>query len=347
MILRKDPLIKKLFLQMNIILITISIIAISYIYSLIDGNNTNIIYILIIIFALMILINMVIFIKSMKSFISKLEKVSLLIDKTMDGEEFGNSEFEDEGIFSRIGSQFSQMTRRLNMNLKDLNSEKENVKSLVTDISHQIKTPLASIKLFNTILLEENISKQEEQEFLEKTKEEVNKLEWLASSLIKVSRMEVGLIELNKENGSIEQTLRETINSVYLKALEKDIDINVEQITDININHDQKWTKEAIVNVLENAIKYLKQGGPVNINIEKLETYIKIDIEDSGIGIPNNELGKVFNRFFRGSSDIVRNSEGSGIGLYLTRKILEEQGGNIIVSSTQGQGSKFTILITI
>ena len=349
MILRKDPLVKQLFIRLFVSLVILSTISILVIFSIINKTyiNNEIILSVIATFALMIIINIAIFMTIIKSFINKLEKFSLLIDRIMDGEVSNHSQFEEEGILSRLGSQFSQMTRRLNISLRNLKNEKENIKSLVTDISHQVKTPVASIKLFNTILIEENVNEEEKHEFLEKIKEDVNKLEWLVNSLIKMSRLEVGMIKLKKEKFSIEQTLIESINGIYLKVLEKRIDINLDVKADIEINHDVKWTKEAIINVLENAVKYTDKGGQIEISVEKLETYIKIDIKDDGIGIPDSEIGKVFNRFYRGESKVVRESEGSGVGLYLTRKILEEQGGSIIVSSDEGKGSKFTILMTI
>lgn len=358
MILRKDPIIKKAFIMLIIGIIFIISIAILNNYFFINQLqnqeiriNENLIYKFIsksiAIMFLIIILNVFLFVSILKYIVKKLEKVSFDIDRIMDGDYSTISNIDEEGILSRLESQFAQMSRRLQININDINTEKESVKSLVTDISHQIRTPLASIKMFNSLLIDGGLKKEEEEEFLGRIKDEVDKLEWLANSLVKISLTETGMIQLKKEKEDIKKTILEAINGVYLDALEKNIDINMNDLKSIYIHHDFKWTKEAIFNILDNAVKYTDKGGKISISMEKLETYIKIDIEDNGIGIPSEDIGKVFNRFYRGDSETVKKAEGSGIGLYLARKILEEQGGGVIVSSEKGQGSKFTILLTL
>lgn len=295
---------------------------------------------------LVIALNIILFAYVVKQIIDKLEKMSLTIDRIMDGDFSIVSNMDQEGILSRLESQFYQMSRRVQLSMDNINTEKEKVKSLVTDISHQIRTPLASIKIFNSLLIQGGLEKQEEEEFFKRTENEVDKLEWLANSLVKISTMESGIIQLKKEKENIKKTILEAVNGVYLDALEKNIEININNLESIYIDHDTKWTKEAIFNVLDNAIKYTPENGQVHISLEKLETYIKIDIQDTGIGIPQKDRGKIFERFYRGQAEIIKKAEGSGIGLYLTRKIVEEQGGGIMVTSKEGQGSKFTLLFT-
>ncbi len=358
MILRKDPVIKRAFIILLISLIFISSIVVlnnyffikqlqNYNVKLNEGLISNFILRNTIIIFLTLILNIVLFIRVLKYIMKKLEKVSFDIDRIMDGDFSTISNIEEEGILSRLESQFAQMSRRLQLNMDSINIEKEKVKSLVTDISHQIRTPLASIKMFNSLLIEGGLTKEEEEEFLGRVKDEVNKLEWLANSLVKISKTESGMIQVKKEKEDIKQTILQAVNGVYLEALEKDIDINMSDLESIYIYHDSKWTKEAIFNILDNAIKYTDENGQINISMEKLETYIKIDIEDNGIGIPSKDIGKIFNRFYRGDLEKVKKAEGSGIGLYLARKILEEQGGGLIVSSEEGKGSKFTVLITL
>lgn len=176
-------------------------------------------------------------------------------------------------------------------------------------------------------------------------KSEAAKLQWLVDSLIKLSRLEVGMIELKKENKSIKDTVYKAVEGIYSKALYKNIDIIVNPIEEIFIYHDVKWTKEAILNVLENAVKYSYANDEISINVTKLNSYIRIDIEDHGIGIAKEDFNKIFKRFFRGNSDVVQEEEGSGVGLYLSRKILEEQSGSIMVDSLLGKGSKFSLFL--
>lgn len=130
---------------------------------------------------------------------------------------------------------------------------------------------------------------------------------------------------------------------MYLKAEEKDIELRVECPNDIILNHDRKWTSEAIFNVLENAVKYTDNGGKIHLTVEKMGLFTKIDIKDTGIGIKQEELNKVFRRFFRSSS--VSETEGVGIGLYLANEIITKQGGYMKVSSKKDKGSIFSIFL--
>lgn len=290
-------------------------------------------------------LNIILFLWESKYFAERLEYFSRNIDKVMAGDYSVNMISDTEGILSRISIQFEQMTRRLKISFESLEKEKENIKSLITDISHQLKTPLASIKMFNSLLLEENIEEGERIEFLNRSRADINKLEWLTGSLVKLSRLEAGMINLKKEKGDIRETICEAVNEVYLKASKKDIDISFESEESIFIIYDHKWTKEAIINVIENGIKYTKIGGEIKISVNKMEFYIRLDIEDNGIGIEEDEINNIFKRFYRGKSKLIQSAEGSGVGLYLTRKILEEQGGCITVKSVKNAGTVFSIFL--
>lgn len=347
MILRKDPYLPKSLLKLSIGLLIIGGALVGSGYILFGSNSILLINISILV--VLVCFNVVLFIHIFRNFITKLEKISFTIDRVMDGDFSHISDYteDEEGILSRLEFQFYQMGRRMKLNVENLSCEKENIKSLVTDISHQIKTPLASIKMFNTMLLEDELNPKEKEEFLNNIKNEVEKLEWLSNSLIKISRLETGAIQLKKEKWDIKETIIQATNGVYLRAMEKNIDIYLQNILSAFVLHDVKWTQEAIFNVLENAVKYTQEHGKVFVSVEKLETYVKIDIEDTGIGINEKEIGQIFNRFYRGKSLTIADSEGAGIGLYLARRILEGQGGNIIVTSHEGEGSRFSILLTL
>ncbi|GAA0737087.1 HAMP domain-containing sensor histidine kinase [Clostridium oceanicum] len=294
---------------------------------------------------LAIIINFILMLYIMNFFTSKLENFSYNIDKIMDGDFSVISCVCREGVLSRISTQFEQMSKRLNASLKKLQKEKESVKALVTDISHQLKTPLSSIKMFNSFLMEEDIEDKDRIEFLNRSEKSIEKLEWLTDSLVKLSRLEIGMISLKKEKGNINETIYEVVNELYLKAFKKNIDISFEGKNNCFINYDLKWTKEAIFNVLDNAIKYTKEDGEINIVLKKLEFYIEIDIKDNGVGICEEDIQRIFKRFERGDSKFIRESEGSGVGLYLTRKILEKQGGCITVTSKEGLGTTFNLFL--
>ena len=261
----------------------------------------------------------------------------------------GNYKYEDkvfeEGIISRLSSKLHNLGKQLTLNFEKLNNEKESSKALVTDISHQLKTPLASLSLYNSLLQDEDLTLEERQEFLSSSEATITKLKNLIDALVNISRLEASMIKIKVEENSIKETLVRAVNSVYLKASNKNIEINLEEFDDIIVLHDSKWTEESIFNVLDNSVKYTNENGKIDIKVSTDYNYVRVDIKDTGIGISKDEYNNIFKRFYRVNSNKVKNIEGSGVGLYLTRKILEEQGGNIMVKSQVGVGSEFVILL--
>jgi signal transduction histidine kinase len=284
-----------------------------------------------------------IFILAMGLFIKRLEKLSSVAEYI--AEDILPDNNISEGIISRINDKLYDVSKALKVKLHKLDAEKENLTSLVTDISHQLKTPLASIRLYNSLLSEEDLSREDKSDFLKRSETDINKLEWLVGSLVKVSRLEVGMIEVKLEKQNLKGTLVDAINGIYAKALKKNMEIDMVNVVDCYAYYDPKWTKEAIFNVLENAVKYTHINGMIKVTMVELTSYIRIDIEDNGISIPKEEFNNIFKRFYRGKQEEVKNIEGSGVGLYLTRKILEEQGACITVESTLGKGTRFSLFL--
>lgn len=253
----------------------------------------------------------------------------------------------DQKLQESIGSpHMADILIRLGTNLKEktehLNEERDNTKTLVTDISHQLKTPLSALKTCFSMYLEAD-TPEEREEFLKRTGLQMEKLESLVASLMQISRLETSLIALCPEPVPLRTLLTDAVNAVYLKAAGKHILIDVGEFEDIELMLDRKWTAEALVNVLDNAVKYSPEGGRLKIRVQPLFTFVRLEIEDEGIGIPREEQNKIFGRFYRGNSETVRQSEGAGVGLYLTRKILEEQGGTVTVHPASVKGSVFVI----
>ena len=227
-----------------------------------------------------------------------------------------------------------------------LAEEKDHTKALVTDISHQLKTPLAALKTCFSIYLEAD-SAQEKKEFEKRCRFQLEKLENLIASLIHISRLESAMILLRPEPSSLQNILVETVNAAYEKAAAKQIAIEAEDFPDLVLSLDKKWTQEALFNILDNAVKYSPPGASVQIRAQKLYSFVRVEIEDQGIGIPKAEYNNIFKRFYRGQNETVQNSEGSGVGLYLSRKILEQQGGTVSVRTTQKQGSVFVVQLPL
>lgn len=226
-----------------------------------------------------------------------------------------------------------------------LRREEQDTKGLITDISHQLKTPLASLKMSYELADSTDLSVAERAEFTQKEREEVAKLESLLSVFTQLTRLETGMIRLQPENASLKDTLTRAVSGIYMKAFEKQIDISVEEFQDIRIPHDPRWTSEIFLNVLDNAVKYSPAGTEVSVRVSELAGCVMIEIQDQGIGIPAASIQDIFKRFYRGDAPEVKAADGSGVGLYLARKILEQQGGTICVKPGRERGSNFILTL--
>lgn len=228
-----------------------------------------------------------------------------------------------------------------------MKKEREETKSLVTDISHQLKTPIAALKASFEILQQENLTKEEKQEFTERCNLQIDGIENLLSALVNISRMESGMIAIQQERACFFDTILHAVNRIYEKAAEKNIAVELEageELEQLNIWHDPKWIGEALINVLENAVKYSPNNTTITIRMIKRTTFLRLEIEDQGIGIPKQDYNKVFQRFFRGNLESVKRECGSGVGLYLTREILNRHHGTIRAEAgSGGNGTKFVI----
>ena len=249
----------------------------------------------------------------------------------------------NENLLCRINMISEKAERNMRINMRKIENEKENVKSLVTDISHQLKTPLANVELYNTLLAEEGISDEERLEFLETEGTAIEKLKMLVDSLINISRLEADMISINKKEENLKECIESAISSVKADAAKKNITIKNEIKEYCILAIDRKWTTEAIFNLLDNAVKYTAPNGKINLSLDNGINYFALNIEDNGIGIDSSEYNDIFKRFYRSRNDIVQNEKGSGVGLYLVRKIMNLQDGNVMVSSEKGKGSTFTL----
>ncbi|MGL5756280.1 MAG: sensor histidine kinase [Paraclostridium sp.] len=312
-----------------------------------DSIIKNSIFISMSITIFLAILNLAIVGKVMNYMLGIFINISSNIDKMTKGDYLIDASFEKEGIEHTIYSQLSILGKNLELGFEKLNKEKENIKALVTDISHQLKTPLSSLKLNNSLIMEENDDEDMRMLFLIKNEEIIQKLNNLIDALVNISRLEASMISIKIGNKNIKDTIIKSISSSYTKALEKDIELELNEFEDIYVEHDARWSEEAIFNVIENAIKYSDPKSKIYIDVSKTINYVRIDIKDSGIGIKKEDYNEIFKRFYRGTSKEVKYTEGSGVGLYLSRKILEKQGGNIIVKSEIGNGSKFSLFFQL
>lgn len=268
-----------------------------------------------------------------------MKTLNQMLDCAIDGS-FAENIF-DESLLSAVESRLNRYLTASVVSAHNLTTEKEKIKELLSDISHQTKTPIANILLYAQ-LLEEQTLPEKSMACVSTLRKQAEKLNFLIASLVKLSRMETGIFTLHPASNAIAPMLKEVADQFVPKAAEKEIQLIV-NTTDARAIFDYKWTTEAICNLMDNAVKYTPIGGSIQISVKEYDLFCRIDVADTGIGIAEAEQAKIFVRFYRAPS--VSEQDGVGIGLYLTRQILAEQGGYIKVGSSLGSGAVFSMFL--
>ena len=272
------------------------------------------------------------------------EKVEATLDAIVTEKEWMiDGELEDS-LWGRTGTQLAKAGNVFQKKEEESEREKERVKGLISDISHQTRTPVANIKLYLELLGDEELS-QSGQEFLGKIQGQMEKIDFLMQSMVKMSRIETGILQIRKEDKNLYETIRHAVASVVPEAVQKEIALYVDCEEEMIIRHDSKWTEEAIYNVLDNALKYTEPGGKIHIQAERQELFVKLSISDTGKGIAPERQAEIFTRFYREPE--VHDKPGVGIGLYLARTIMELQKGYIEVQSEVGRGASFRLYFPV
>lgn len=273
-------------------------------------------------------------------------RVSLLLkhlDDMIDSAKNGNfSETNyNEKRLSRLESKMYQYLSAGKTSMRELTSEKDSIKTLVGDISHQTKTPVSNILLYTQLLAESKELNEKDKQLAKQIEDQTEKLNFLIASLVKISRLENGIIRLTPKKENVSTLL----NNLDFKsqASEKSIALTIGASNNLEAYFDLKWTLEALSNIVDNAIKYTPSGGSVSIKVIEYEMFVRIDITDTGIGMSEDETSKVFARFYR--SPRVSQKKGVGIGLYLAREILARENGYIKISSKIHKGSTFSLFL--
>ena len=268
-----------------------------------------------------------------------LAKISGMLDAAID-DSFVEGVF-DESALSAVEAKLARYRSICAVSSKNLLTEKDKIKGLISDISHQTKTPIANILLYSQLLSEHELP-VDCMVCVKALSAQAEKLNFLISALVKTSRLETGIITVSPQQEAVQRLLDDARQQIMPKAEAKGISVAVED-TELSACFDLKWTTEAVYNIIDNAVKYTESGGSITIKAIPYELFCRIDITDNGIGIAEHEQSKIFTRFYR-SAD-VSNQEGVGIGLFLAREILAAEGGYIKVSSVLGRGSTFSVFL--
>lgn len=269
-------------------------------------------------------------------------RLDRMLSTAIDGG-FGEESF-DESAPSALESRMARFLNGSARSLRGVQRQRESIQRLLSDISHQTKTPLANLRLYSSLLMEEELTPRQREQ-AQVIFQQSEKLSFLIETLVKLSRLETDVLAVTPKLQPLAPLLERAASQAKAAAEQKGIalQLHLQQQAEMRALYDLRWTAEALGNLLDNAVKYTPPGGCIQVSATQYELFCRIDVRDNGIGIAEEEQAQIFGRFYRGRQ--VREQEGLGIGLYLAREIVQKQGGYLKLSSRPGQGSTFSLYL--
>lgn len=272
----------------------------------------------------------------------KVRFVANLSDNVVEGK-FEYLAEQAEGDFAKLAHSFNRMAERVKAGFEKEKSEKEFLKNAVSDISHQIRMPLSSIMVFNELILEtRDMEEDVRTDFINKNQTQLKRIQWLVESLLKMAMMESKSFAFEQNNVFVIDILEKSSAALYGIAKERGIILTVDSPENTVLCCDERWTVEACVNMIKNALEHTKAQGQVRVYSEISPLFVKIIIKDNGEGIDKRDMPHIFERFYKGGQSLGAGSV--GIGLSLSKLIIEGQGGFINARSEKGKGTEFEIV---
>ncbi len=269
----------------------------------------------------------------------RVDDLALLARRIVGGEFRFDPTEETEGSIGRLSHEIRQTAHRLERAAEASRETSEELRRFLSDVSHQIKTPLSSVRMYHDLLLEyeeePGSARGTRREFLERSLAQLDRTEWLVKNLLTLARLEAGALPIQKENAGLADTIRNAVRPFEAKAEAAGVELVVEPGVDASphVPHDPRWLAEAVSNVVKNALEHSPGGGRVSLGVEATEVFARVVVKDQGPGIAPEDLPHLFERFYRGSSP--RGGSGTGIGLALAKAIVERHGG--VISATAGK----------
>ena len=273
-------------------------------------------------------------------------RLDRMLSTAIDGG-FGEESF-DESAPSALESRMARFLNGSARSLRGLQRQRESIQRMLSDISHQTKTPLANLKLYSSLLMEEELTPRQREQ-AQVIFQQSEKLSFLIETLVKLSRLETDVLAVTPKLQPLAPLLERAVSQAKAAAEQKGIALQLhlqlqpQEQAEMKALYDLRWTAEALGNLLDNAVKYTPPGGCIQVSATQYELFCRIDVRDNGIGVAEEEQAQIFGRFYRGRQ--VREQEGLGIGLYLAREIVQKQGGYLKLSSRPGQGSTFSLYL--
>lgn len=295
--------------------------------------NSTIIFLLVSVFILIIPFVVFFIIEN-----RKIKNISSYLDEILNGNYHMDIRDFDEGNISHLKNDIYKVTVKLkeqhDLSIKD----KKNLEETLSDISHQLKTPLTSMYVMND-LLENDLDPKVKREILSKNYSQLERIEWLVTSLLKISRLDSGTVVLNEKVVKVKEVINKAVEPLRIPIELKNIMLSIDCDDNISFSVDLNWTVEALVNIIKNAYEHTLENGKIDIKVIENPIYVEVSITDNGCGIKEKDINHIFERFYKGEE----NSESIGIGLNMARKIIDLEHGEIRVKSKVGYGTTFII----
>lgn len=256
-----------------------------------------------------------------------------------EGREYEMKNKNQEGQIGLLKTEIMKMTTVLKEKVALLHSEKIFLNDTISDISHQLKTPMTSLMLL-TDLMYNDLDKEKKIEFLDRTNAQLSRMDWLIKSMLKLSKLEAKVIDFKTDKVNINELIRRSISPLSVPMELKNISLNINGDKEASYIGDIEWSSEALGNIIKNCIEHTKEGGNLNISYEENPIYSEIVIKDNGEGIDKDDIPNIFKRFYKGKNS---KSDSVGIGLAMAKSIIESQNGDIYVKSEKNKGTEFHI----
>ena len=270
-----------------------------------------------------------------------MEQAVSQINAYLDGNHNARIECDDEGELYRLFHTVNSLAAVLNAHADNELREKEFLKNTISDISHQLKTPLAALNIYNGLLQDEDIEVSSVKEFAGLSEQELDRIETLVQSLLKITRLDAGAIVLEKNAENVADMMRDIELHFAYRARQEKKEIILSGSDHLSLFCDRDWLNEAIDNIVKNAFDHTESGATIRVAWKELPSGVQIVITDNGCGIHPEDIHHIFKRFYR--SRFSKDKQGIGLGLPLAKAIVEAHNGTIEVDSELGIGTTFTM----
>ena len=259
------------------------------------------------------------------------------LDAILAGEKALDLLENQDTLDGKLQAKLVQLGEMMEQKARENLRQREQLETIISDISHQVKTPIANIRMYHSLLERKALEEEKREEFQEAVERQVDKLEFFMKSMIRMSRLETGIVQVQPEKSAVSALVAQAVCDVALKAEQKKIEIVIEESEELTAYFDKRWTAEAVFNILDNSVKYTQDGGRIVLSAGKTDFYVRIGIKDNGRGIAEARIPLIFKRCYREPDSA--NVEGVGLGRYLAREIVMKQKGFIEVHSNEGTGT--------